>query len=281
MAIKVAEITVDFTATVDGCHRCAVRVQGSGDPYDTSNEVVCPGLGPCQIIVQQMVNTTSCDGAVTFEGYIQPCCEDVTSAAHQTPWTILYNPTVVCERYEITIDEGNLTGMEIKDPGYLYEPANSGTGGRQPGDTFVSPGDDCLFDFSGGYGVDLGDGVINSITSLINPGTAYVMGDTIDVVQAGHVGITCVIRVDGVGGGGFITAYSILIAGDEYSNQTANPFSYVTSLGVGFGADFEIVSIQDDGADYDEYGAILGATILIPGRYSIQPIIPPQMRSGI
>jgi len=57
MAIETAEITIDFTANVEGCHRAAFRIQGSGDAYDTSNEVICAGIGACQIIISTTVDT--------------------------------------------------------------------------------------------------------------------------------------------------------------------------------------------------------------------------------
>lgn len=266
MAIETAEITIDFTANTDGCHRAAFRIQGSGAPYDTSNEVVCAGVGACQIIITTTVNTTSCDGPITFEGYIQPCCEDVTSLAARTAWTQVYTPTVVCERYEISIDEGNLSSVNIKDPGKLYEPGNTINFARQPGDTFVSPGDDSAANVSGGYGVDLGDGIINSITSLINGGASYTVADVINIGPT--TGVTAQIRVDAVDGLGAITFYTLITNGSEY---VEGPYTFTGGTGVG--ADFEIVSTQEGGADFDRYGAILNVNVTTPGRYSIDPVI--------
>lgn len=266
MAIETAEITIDFTANTDGCHRAAFRIQGSGDPYDTSNEVICAGIGACQIVITTTVNTTSCDGAITFEGYVQPCCEDVTSLAARTAWTQGYTPTVVCERYEISMIEGNLISVNIKDPGKLYEPANNIVITRQPGDTFVSPGDDAAADIlTGGYGVTLGEGIINSITSLINGGASYTVADILTVGPTTGVGAT--IRVDAVDGLGAITFYSLILNGTEF---VEGPFTFTGGTGVG--ADFEIVSVQDGGADFERYGAILDVNVTVPGRYSIDPV---------
>jgi len=266
MAIETAEITIDFTANVEGCHRAAFRIQGSGDAYDTSNEVICAGIGACQIIISTTVNTTSCDGPITFEGYIQPCCENITSLAARTPWTQLYTPTVVCERYEISLVEGNLIDVNIKNPGKQYEPGNTINPIRQPGDTFVSPGDDAAADVSGGYGVDLGDGGIASITSLINGGANYVPGDVLTVGPTTGTGAT--LRVDAVDGFGGITFYTLLTPGDEFVD---GPFTFST-VGLGVGADFEIVAIQDGGVDYNKFGAILNVNVTVAGRYSIDPV---------
>ena len=75
MALVTATITIDFTANYAGAHRICWRIQGSGDPYDCSAAVACVGGATnCQAIINPIVNTTSCDGPVTFEGYIQSGC---------------------------------------------------------------------------------------------------------------------------------------------------------------------------------------------------------------
>jgi hypothetical protein len=283
MASIVVTIDLDFIADFAGDHRVCWRIQGSGTPYDCSTIVTCAGGGaPCTTSFTATVNDTSCDGDVDFEGYIQATCENLASLAGRLPWTVSFTPVPVCERYEMTVNDATVTDVTIKDPGYLYIPADTLTWSRNPLDLYPSiPANTATGDVLGGYGVDLGDGIINSITSLINPGTGYAIADTIDVVQTGHVGTTCVIRVVHVGGGGIITAYTIDNPGDGYSNQTANPFSYVTSLGVGTDADFEIVSIQAAGADYQEFGAILNVNVTAAGRYSLQPTISIGTATGV
>src|SRR5210317_1336664 len=97
MAIVTATITVDFTAFYAGDHRICWRVQGSGDPYDCTTIVNCVGGGAaCQGIFNADVNTTSCDGTITFEGYVQATCEAESSLTGRLPFTVDFVPNPVC-----------------------------------------------------------------------------------------------------------------------------------------------------------------------------------------
>lgn len=107
MASIIATIDIDFQAEFAGDHRVCWRIQGSGDPYDCSTIVTCAGGGtPCATAFTTTVNDTSCDGDVTFEGYIQATCENLASLAGRLTWTVSFTPVPVCVRYEISSPVG-------------------------------------------------------------------------------------------------------------------------------------------------------------------------------
>jgi len=271
MAVEFIDITIDFTAAVAGCHRCGFRKVG--DPtYDTSTEVICAGVGPCTILVTSTINTTSCDGIVDFEGYIQPCCEDVTSLAERTAWGVTYTPTVACDRVEITMDDATVTGITIKDPGYLYEIVNPLVITRQPGDLYVI---DAVANIA-----TIGDGVMGAtLPAISSPGLGYTSGDILDVIQVPvTTGTTAQYRVIGaVGGGGEVLTIALITAGSEYYDEGTFTFSG----GTGAGVDLDIVSIQNNGLQYNRYGAILTTAVTVNGQYSIQPIMTITTGSGL
>ena len=278
MASIVVTIDLDFISnfTDPQDYRVCWRIQGSGDPYDCTYVVTCPGGGiACPgVSFTTSVNDTSCDGTVTFEGYMQPTCENEASVANRLPWTVDFIPVPVCERYEITINDASVSDVTIKDPGIRFEPGNPALFTRDPGDLYPEiPANIAAGDVSGGYGVDLGDGIMLApLPTLISGGTGYLVGDIVNVIQTPlTTGITAQLRViTAVGGGGEILPgnYVWQTAGSEYYDEST--FTFTTS-GLGIGADFDIVSIEAGGNNFNRFGAILNVNVTAAGKYSINP----------
>jgi len=136
MAIVTATLTIDFTSNYAGAHRVCWRLQGSGNPYNCSTLVNCVGGNTaCQAIVTASVNDTSCDGMITFEGYVQAACEDILSTNGRLTWTVDFTPTVVCERHEITCLRGPIDIIQIIDGGTGYLVGDTVVITRDGGDT--------------------------------------------------------------------------------------------------------------------------------------------------
>jgi hypothetical protein len=254
MATISATITVDFIANYAGPHRVCFRIQGSGDPYDCTTLVNCVGgATACQAIINTLVNSTSCDGTVIFEGYIQAACEDVLSTSGRLPWTANFVPNVVCERYEVLCARGGIQAVNPNPAGQEYLVADALTIVRNGADPETLDGTISI--------ATVGTGVINSISSLLAGGTLYTALDVLTINGSAGAGAT--IRVDTIGGGGEILTYTLLTNGAGY----IGPFTF--SGGTGSGANFDIV----DGVDYDTFGSILTVTVSVPGLYSIPPTV--------
>jgi hypothetical protein len=257
MALVTATITVDFIANYAGAHRVCWTIQGSGNPYDCTTLVNCVGGGTtCQAIFTTDVNTTSCDGTVTFEGYVQAACEDIASLNGRLPFTVDFVPNPVCTRHEFTCAYGEIDAINITNGGYLYLIGDPVVVTRQVGDTQV---DDAIISIN-----TLGDGVINSISGLLSGGLNYVALDVINIDNAGF-GVGATITVDSVDGSGTILTYTLTTNGSGYIGPGA--FTYLG--GTGSGADFDIV----EGVDFDSLGRVLSFTITNGGQYSIVPTI--------
>jgi hypothetical protein len=267
MAIVTATITVDFTANYSGGHRVCWRIQGSGNPYDCTTIVSCVGGGTtCQAIINVDVNTTSCDGTITFEGYVQAACEDVLSTNGRLPWTADFTPNPICNRVEVNCAFGPLANIVVNDGGYCYQPTDTVVITRDPSDTQT-------LDAIVGIDPVLGDGVLSNI-NLNAGGINYTPGDvlTIDgVLIIGCAGITpAEVTVQTVDGGtGEILTYLLTNPGAAF--VLGGVGSFVTTGGTGSGADF----YADAGVDFDPYNSILAFAILLGGAglYDIAPTI--------
>jgi hypothetical protein len=254
MAIVTATITVDFTANYSGDHRVCWRVMGSGDPYDCSTIVNCAGgATACQAIFTADVNTTSCDGEVFFEGYIQAICEDILSTQGRLPFTTSFVPNPTCLRHEVLCLFGEVEAVQILDPGINYDIGDTVVITRDGADTQVA---DATLTISG-----VGDGVINTITGLLSGGLGYIATEVLTINGAAGAGGT--ITIDSILPGGIIDTFTLTTNGAGY----IGPFSFTG--GSGAGADFDIVN----GVDYDDFGSILGFNIVVPGAYEIPPVI--------
>lgn len=256
MATITATITVDFDANYAGDHRACFRIQGSGDPYDCTTIVNCVGGGAtCQAIMTADVNDTSCDGIVTFEGYIQSACESEESINGRLPFLTTFTPDVDCHRTEITCDYAGIGAINITDNGKDYTGVDVVMISRAFGDTQTL---DATFSLG-----PIGTGVINSIGSLTNPGLNYIALEVLTIVGS-EAGAGGSIRIDTVGGSGEILTYTLLTAGIGYQGTIS-----VTG-GSGTSAAF---SIQPFGVDFDEDGAVTSIIISTPGLYDSPPDI--------
>jgi len=255
--IVTATITVDFTANYAGQHRVCFRIQGSGDPYDCTTVVNCVGGGTtCQAIFTTDVNTTSCDGPVTFEGYVQAVCEDILSLNGRLAWTADFVPNPVCTRHELTCAIGEIDAIDIIDGGYLFLIGDPVVVTRDGGDTESL---DAIISIN-----TLGDGILNSISGLLSGGINYTATDVISVDNAAF-GTGATITVDSVDGSGTILTYTLTTNGSGYTG----PGAFTYTGGTGTGCNFDFV----EGVDFDSLGRVLSFTITNGGLYSEVPTI--------
>ena len=123
MATVIATINVNFTSNYVGCHRLFWR-RGAVGPYNGPVEAVppCTGNGnPCSISFYDVVDTEACD-PISYEGYVQACCEDVLSIEGRIPFNVTYTPTPECLPLEITCARVEVASVEVLNPGSGYAP---------------------------------------------------------------------------------------------------------------------------------------------------------------
>lgn len=261
MALVTATITVDFTANYSGNHRVCWRVQGSGDPYDCSTLVNCVGGGTvCSAVFTAEVNTTSCDGVITFEGYVQAACQDILSTDGRLTWTVDYTPTVVCKRYEITCTYVPINSITITNAGTNYIVGDTVELTPVGTDPNLS---NAIITVSA-----VGTGSIDSLSTVFSAGSGYTAGDviTINLLAGSGCGYTmpATIKIDSVDNSGAVTAYSLITSGSGY---ICNTFAFTGGTGTGFS-----VSLTK-GVHYNLLGSILGFTISDAGSYNSVPSI--------
>ena len=258
MALVTATITVDFDANYAGDHRVCWRIQGSGSAYDCTTVVNCVGGGTtCQAIFNADVNTTSCDGTVVFEGYVQAACEDIASTNGRLPFTVNFVPNPICNRVEITCAYGTIDAIVINDGGSLYAVGDTVVITRDGADTQI---DDAVISINA-----VGDGVLNSVSGILSAGTGYTVSDVINVDNAGFGG-GAQITVDSIGGSGEILTFTLTANGSGYVGPGSS-FTYTGGTGAGASFDFQ------EGVDFDTDGKVLSFTITDGGSYSIVPTI--------
>lgn len=122
MALIPASINLTFTSNYVGCHRICWRIQG--DPaYDCTTQVNCGGNGAsCAAIIGIQVDDASCI-PVTYEGYVQACCEDPLSLTGRLPFSLLFTPSASCQGYAITcIGPVGVANIVVTVPGFAYAP---------------------------------------------------------------------------------------------------------------------------------------------------------------
>lgn len=261
MALVTATITVDFTANYSGNHRVCWRVQGSGDPYDCTTIVNCVGGGTtCSAVFTADVNTTSCDGTITFEGYVQATCQDILSTDGRLLWTVDYTPTPTCLRHEITCDYVPIAEINMTDPGVNYTVGDTVVLTPVGADPNLS---DAIVTIT-----SVGTGSIDSLSMVFTTGSGYTAGDviTIDLLAAPGCGYTtpATVTIDSVDGSGAVTAYTLTTNGSGY---TCDSFIFTGGTGTGFTVNL----VQ--GVNYNLLGSITGFTISDPGSYNSTPAV--------
>lgn len=168
MALTPANLLINFISNYAGCHRICYR-QGGAGPYTCTScqpcTTNCAGNGaPCSTTIPIMVDNASCVPTV-FDGYVQACCEDLTSLNGQIPFSITFTPNPNCKGYTITcVGPVSVNNISLTNPGSGYV-----AGATIP------------ITISGGGGVGaaatalIGNGGID-IVSASNPGAGYVDG---------------------------------------------------------------------------------------------------------
>lgn len=119
--MAVGNIVVNFTSNYNGCHRVCYRQGGTGAYTCTSCApctVNCLGNGsPCSTTIPIIVDNTSCD-PIDFDGYVQACCEDITSMVGRIPFSTVFNPTASCTAYEVICTTGEITDISLVGPNF-------------------------------------------------------------------------------------------------------------------------------------------------------------------
>lgn len=128
MATVIATINVSFTSNYVGCHRLFWRKTSSG-AYSGPIEATPPCLGSgssCTITFYDVIDTETC-GTIDYNGYIQACCEDVTSTIGRIPFTVSYTPSPTCLPVTITCDAVSISSLEVTVGGSGYDPLSPPT----------------------------------------------------------------------------------------------------------------------------------------------------------
>lgn len=118
MSLTSATLTISFTANYSGDHRVCWKVQG--ETNYTCTTVSCVTGNTCSFDIPIEVNTTSCDGPITFEGYVQASCRDESTTEGRIYWSSIFTPSVVCKRYNITCEYAPIVYINITSSGTGY-----------------------------------------------------------------------------------------------------------------------------------------------------------------
>lgn len=233
MALVAATITVKFTSNYIGCHRVCYRINNSGG-YTCIN-TTCTGSGTqCSVDIPITVDNESCP-TVEFDGYAQPCCEDISSLSGRIPFSTTFVPSPACKRYVATCNSVSLLSISV---------TNGGGGYVVPSNPSVS--------FSGGGGgsgatatANVGTGFIKTTSiSFIGGGSGYTPGTYINVNLLGGSGSGAKGSFT-VSGGGVVTLGTVTTVGNGYvtgdvlhpdaaamgGNITNATFSVITDYG--------------------------------------------------
>ncbi len=213
MALTPGTLTITFTSEYTGCHRVCYRQNSSGG-Y-TCVDTTCTGGGAsCSVAIAITVDNETCSN-VSFDGYAQACCEDVSSLTGRIPFSATFVPSPACKRYLATCNSAALASVTVTNggSGYASAPAISFTGGGGSGAAAHST---------------IGAGII--LTSAIGAGGTYNVDGT-------YVGVDMVGSATGTGAkatvtiaGNTVTILTITTPGTGYRNTDV---IYPTAAAVG------------------------------------------------
>lgn len=268
MATQIATIIVNFNSNYAGCHRLFWRKGGAG-PYTGPIEATPPCTGggaPCSITFYDIVDTESCDNVV-YDGYVQACCEPVSSLIGRIPWTTSFTPSPTCFPVTITCYATEVLSIEVTTENttfYAVPPAVTLIGG---GFSSLATADAII-----------GTGEITNLLILV-PGTG-------PDVAPGSYGPVGGINIVGSGTAVQVTATSLnSVVGPPYPS---GGFTYLNTITLvsssadwSVGDTFEIdpSSIGNIAGVLIEVGAtdegkIIGFTITDPGAgYTTPPLV--------
>lgn len=265
MALISASLDFTFNANYTGCHRICWRVQGGPPAYDCTTQVNCAGNAlPCTATVSIIVDDADCV-PVTYEGYVQACCEDILSTNGRVAFSVTLNPTTNCLGYTITCNGPfSIAFVSATSAGSGYVPAavipvvfNPALGGVAAnaiiGDGGVSSqfGSATPFPFGAGYV----DGTYNNVPAVTLTGVG--LGALFTVVVTGGQ-VTSTEIVPGSNGTGYL-------AGDTVTFNNANlggsGAGVVVTISVVNTGEVQNIIITNPGAGY----TTVVPTATIPG----------------
>lgn len=207
MALVPATLLITFTSDYAGCNRVCYRTSGSGG-YTCVNVTCLGGGASCNTgdLIQISVDNETCP-TIEFDGYVQACCEDVSSLEGRVPFSTTFVPSPSCKKYLVTCVNTPVVSLAIVGAGSGYTIGSHPTVG-----------------FSGGGG--------SGATATANVGTGFILTNAITFIGggSGYVPNTYVnVPIDGgsgtgaqgtftVSGGGVIIAGTITTRGNGYLN---------------------------------------------------------------
>lgn len=175
MAAIPAQIALNWISNYNGPHRVCYRIGSTGSytctvfAPGTPTHPNCPGGGlPCSYNIDITVDQETCD-TVTYEGYVQPTCEERDSLANRTPFSVSFVPNPACKRYEVLCASNGVLAINIVGGGSGYTP------GSNPAVTITGDGVSATATAT----VD-GSGVVTSIV-VDTPGSGYTFPPTITI----------------------------------------------------------------------------------------------------
>jgi hypothetical protein len=254
MALIPATIQVTWNANYAGPHRVCYRIQGGPPAYTCTDAATpwtnCAGGGlPCAYDIPIMVDNETCD-PITYEGYVQPACEDVGSLAGRIAFPdVTFIPNPACKSYVVTCEQVGVDSAFMTDggSGYTVIPAVTIVGGGGVGATATAV---------------LGAGSVTGITPA-GDGTGYVDGFYPACPLTGGSGAGATANITIAGG---LMTFAILISGGTGYSDTdiLNPDSGT----VGVPGTPETIAVATD------EGEIIGVNITAPGSgYTSNPTI--------
>jgi hypothetical protein len=269
MATVIATITVNFTSNYVGCHRLFWRKTTSG-AYTGPVEATPPCTGggnPCSITFYDVVDTESC-APIEYNGYVQACCEDVTSANGRIPWTVTYTPSATCLPVEITCSAVEVDSLSVIDGGSGYDPLSP------PTVTLIGGGYSLLATAT----AIVGEGSITNLLISVN-------GSGPGIAPASYVGVAGT-NIVGTGTSVTVNVTSLNTLPGPYPNAGVTYINTVTLVSSSndwtSGDTFELNSASIGGitgpvlieVGATDEGTIIGFTMVSNGAgYSSQPIV--------
>lgn len=246
MAPVSATLDINFISNYAGEHRICYRIPPAV-AYDCTNSVICTGGGAvCSICIPILVDNESCN-PVTYEGYVQAACQNISSVVDRIPFSITFVPNPTCDSYRVTCDNVGVASVVIDFPSSGYDFLN-------PPSAIISGG--------GGSGATTSV-VIGSTINITNPGTGYVDGSYINVPVVNVVGSGIGALASVTVAGGVITAVAITNNGNSCYFGPApfgpNTFTFNNAdLGGGVGTNFQA-------AFSATYGSVISVIVTSPG----------------